>query len=171
MNNFNFVNQFNKISIVFVVMVFVSLTYLFSISIFPENENILIKSTYGVIQKIPIDIDYAQFISPLNQDNQVKVYLKSLLTGDLTGVNNNNTNQTMNAIMKVYSTNGTLLKTTSFPSGFYYNSLKSIKLATNIIDKSIETITAVVQLTNLEKTQPLSDPITFKLGLGQIIDK
>ena len=43
MNNFNFVNQFNKISIVFVVMVFVSLTYLFSISIFPENENILIK--------------------------------------------------------------------------------------------------------------------------------
>jgi len=49
--------------------------------------------------------------------------------------------------------------------------LKSIKLATNIIDKSVETITAVVQLTNLEKTQPLSDPITFKLGLGQIIDK
>ena len=170
MNNFNFVNQFNKISIVFVVMVFVSLTYLFSISIFPENENILIKSSYSVIQKIPIDIDYAQFISPLNQDNQVKVYLKSLPTDNLTGVNNN-TNQTMNAVMKVYSINGTLLKTTSFPSGFYYNSLKSIKLATNIIDKSVETITAVVQLTNLEKTQPLSDPITFKLGLGQIIDK
>ena len=170
MNNLNFVNQFNRKSIVFFVMVFVSLTYLFSISIFPENENILIKSSYSVIQKIPIDIDYAQFISPLNQDNQVKVYLKSLPTDDLTGVNNN-TNQTMNAVMKIYSTNGTLLKTTSFPSGFYYNSLKSIKLATNIIDKSVETITAVVQLTNLEKTQPLSDPITFKLGLGQIIDK
>jgi hypothetical protein len=170
MNNLNFVNQFNKKSIVFFVMVFVSLTCLFSISIFPENENILIKSSYGVIQKLPIDIDYAQFISPLNQDNQVKVYLKSLPIDDLTGVSNN-TNQTINAVMKVYSTNGTLLKTTSFPSGFYYNSLKSIKLATNIIDKSVETITAVVQLTNLEKTQPLSDPITFKLGLGQIIDK
>ena len=171
MNNLNFVNPFNKKSIVFFVMVFVSLTYLFSISIFLENENILIKSSYGVIQKIPIDIDYAQFISPLNQDNQVKVYLKSLPTDHLTGVNNNSTNQTMNAVMKVYSTNGTLLKTTSFPSGFYYNSLKSIKLATNIIDKSVETITAVIQLTNLEKTQPLSDPITFKLSLGQIIDK
>jgi hypothetical protein len=170
MNNLNFVNQFNKKSIIFFVMVFVSLTCLFSISIFPENENILIKSSYGVIQKLPIDIDYAQFISPLNQDNQVKVYLKSLPIDDLTGVSNN-TNQTINAVMKVYSTNGTLLKTTSFPSGFYYNSLKSIKLATNIIDKSVETITAVVQLTNLEKTQPLSDPITFKLGLGQIIDK
>jgi hypothetical protein len=151
-------------------MIFTSLTYLVFISIVPENENILIKSSYGIIQKIPIDIDYAQFISPLNQDNQVKVYLKSLPTDDLTGINNN-TNQTMNAVMKVYSTNGTLLKTTSFPSGFNYNSLKSIKLATNIIDKSVETVTAVVQLTNLEKTQPLSDPITINLGLGQIIDK
>lgn len=170
MNNLNFINQFNKKSIVFFVMVFISLTYLVSFSILPENENILIKSSYGIIQKIPIDIDYAQFISPLNQDNQIKVYLKSHPTDDPTGMNNN-TNQTMNAVMKVYSTNGTLLKTTSFPSGFNYNSLKSIKLATNIIDKSVETITAVVQLTNLEKTQPLSDPITFKLGLGQIIDK
>ncbi len=170
MNNLKFVNQFSKKSIVFFVMIFTSLTYLVFISIVPENENILIKSSYGIIQKIPIDIDYAQFISPLNQDNQVKVYLKSLPTDDLTGINNN-TNQTMNAVMKVYSTNGTLLKTTSFPSGFNYNSLKSIKLATNIIDKSVETVTAVVQLTNLEKTQSLSDPITINLGLGQIIDK
>jgi hypothetical protein len=54
---------------------------------------------------------------------------------------------------------------------FYYNSTESIKLATNIADKSIETITAVIQLTNLEKTQPLSDPLTIKLGLGQVIDR
>jgi hypothetical protein len=26
-------------------------------------------------------------------------------------------------------------------------------------------------LTNLEKTQPLSDPLTIKLGLGQVIDR
>ena len=37
--------------------------------------------------------------------------------------------------------------------------------------QSIETITAVIQLTNLEKTQPLSDPLTIKLGLGQVIDR
>ena len=85
--------------------------------------------------------------------------------------NNNNNNQSMNAIMKVYSTNGTLIKTTSFPTGFNYNGSESIKLATNIADKSIETVTAVIQLTNLEKTQPLSDPITIRLSLGQVIDK
>ena len=76
----------------------------------------------------------------------------------------------MNAVMKVYSTNGTLIKTTSFPSGFNYNDLNSFKLATNIADKSIEKVTAVIQLTNLEKTQPLSDPITIRLNLGQVID-
>ena len=108
------------------------------------------------------------FISPLNQDNQVKVLLKSLTTNDATVSNNN---QSMNAVMKVYSTNGTLLKTTSFPTGFNYNDSESVKLATNIADKSIETVTAVIQLTNLEKTQPLSDPITIKLGLGQVMDK
>ena len=169
MNNFNFVNQFNKKSILFIVLVYMSLTYFFPHSISLDEENNLIKDSYGIIQKFPVEIDYAHFISSVNQDNQVKVFLKSLTTSDTTGLNNNN--QSMNAVMKVYSTNGTLLKTTSFPSGFNYNGSESVKLATNIADKSIETVTAVIQLTNLEKTQPLSDPITIKLGLGQVTDK
>jgi|GEM_PF-774612 len=173
MNNFNFVNQFNKKSILFVVLVSMSLTYFFSHFISLDEEYNLIKDSYSIIQKFPLRVDYAHFISSVNQDNQVKVLLKSLTTNDATGSNNNNNNnnQSMNAVMKVYSTNGTLLKTTSFPSGFNYNSSESVKLATNIADKSIETVTAVIQLTNLEKTQPLSDPITIKLGLGQVIDK
>lgn len=172
MNNFNFINQFNKKSILFFVFVFMSLTYFFSYSIL-EDKNNLIKDSYGIIQKFPIEIDYAHFISPLNQDNQVKVLLKPLTINHATisNNNNNNNNQSMNAVMKVYSTNGTLIKTTSFPTGFNYNGSESIKLATNIADKSIEAVTAVIQLTNLEKTQPLSDPITIKLGLGQVIDK
>jgi hypothetical protein len=172
MTNFNFVNEFNKKSILFFVVISISLTYFFSYSIFLEDKNNLIKNSYGIIQKFPIEIDYAHFISPLNQYNQVKVQLKSLTVNDTTVSNNNNiNNQSMNAVMKVYSTNGTILKTTSFPTGFNYNSSESIKLATNIADKSIETVTAVIQLTNLEKTQPLSDPITIRLGLGQVIDK
>jgi hypothetical protein len=133
----------------------------------PENKNNLIEESYGVIQTFPMQIDYAHFISPLNQDNQVKVLLKSLTTNDTTGLNN----KTINAVMKIYSINGTLLKTSSYPQGFNYNSTESITLATSIADKSIETITAVIQLTNLEKTQPLSDPLTIKLGLGQVIDR
>jgi hypothetical protein len=160
MNNFTIINQFNKNFIVFFILLSVS-------SFSPENKNNLIEESYGVIQTFPMQIDYAHFISPLNQDNQVKVLLKSLTTNDTTGLNN----KTINAVMKIYSINGTLLKTSSYPQGFNYNSTESITLATSIANKSIETITAVIQLTNLEKTQPLSDPLTIKLGLGQVIDR
>jgi hypothetical protein len=166
LNNLNILNQFNKNFIVFFILLSISSICLFQ-SFSLENKNNVIKESYGVIQTFPMEIDYAHFISPLNQDNQVKVLLKSLTTNDTSGLNN----KTINAVMKIYSINGTLLKTSSYPQGFNYNSTESIKLATNIADKSIETITAVIQLTNLEKTQPLSDPLTIKLGLGQVIDR
>ncbi len=166
MNNFNILNQFNKNFIVFFILLSVSTICIFQ-SFSLENKNNLIKESFGVIQTFPMEIDYAHYISPLNQDNQVKVLLKSLTTNDTAGLNN----KTINAVMKIYSNNGTLLKTSSYPQGFNYNSTESIKLATNIGDKSIETITAVIQLTNLEKTQPLSDPLTIKLSLGQVIDR
>lgn len=166
MNNFNILNQFNKNFIVFFILLSISSICLFQ-SFSLENKNNIIKESFGVIQTFPMEIDYAHFISPLNQDNQVKVLLKSLTTNDTSGLNN----KTINAVMKIYSINGTLLKTSSYPQGFNYNSTESVKLATNIADKSIETITAVIQLTNLEKTQPLSDPLTIKLGIGQVIDR
>ncbi|HJS65670.1 MAG TPA: hypothetical protein VJ767_12550 [Nitrososphaeraceae archaeon] len=120
-------------------------------------------------QKIEIAIDYAHFISPLNQDNQVKVLLKYLQSNikDITEINN----KSINAIMKVYSTNGTLLKTSSFPDGFVYNSSQPVQLATNIVDNSITSINATLQITNFEKTQSLSNPVTINLNLGDIVDK
>lgn len=166
MSTFNIIKQINKNYIVFFVLLSISSIYLFQ-SFSLENKNNIIKETYGIVQTLPMEIDYAHFISPLNQDNQVKVLLKSLTTADSAGLNN----KTINAVMKVYSINGTLLKTSSYPQGFSYNNTESIKLATNIADKSIETVTAVIQLTNLEKTQALSDPLTIKLGLGQVIDR
>jgi hypothetical protein len=166
MSTFNIIKQINKNYIVFFVLLSISSIYLFQ-SFSLENKNSIIKETYGIVQTLPMEIDYAHFISSLNQDNQVKVLLKSLTTADSAGLNN----KTINAVMKVYSINGTLLKTSSYPQGFNYNNTESIKLATNIADKSIETVTAVIQLTNLEKTQSLSDPLTIKLGLGQVIDR
>jgi len=166
MSTFNIIKQINKNYIVFFLLLSISSIYLFQ-SFSVENKNNIIKETYGIVQTLPMEIDYAHFISPLNEDNQVKVLLKSLTTADSAGLNN----KTLNAVMKVYSINGTLLKTSSYPQGFNYNNTESIKLATNIADKSIETVTAVIQLTNLEKTQSLSDPLTIKLGLGQVIDR
>ena len=65
MNNFNFVNQFKKKkSIMFFVFVSMSLTYFFAHFISLESANNLIQDSYGIIQKFPIEIDYAHFISP-----------------------------------------------------------------------------------------------------------
>lgn len=142
----------------------------FSFAFFPLNLNDILMKSFAISeQKIEIAIDYAHFISPLNQDNQVKVLLKYLQSNikDITEINN----KSINAIMKVYSTNGTLLKTSSFPDGFVYNSSQPVQLATNIVDNSITSINATLQITNFEKTQSLSNPVTINLNLGDIVDK
>ena len=142
----------------------------FSLSFFPLNLNSTLMKSFAISdQKLEIAIEYAHFISPLNQDNQVKVLLKYLQNNinDIPEINN----KSINAIMKVYSTNGTLLKTSSFPDGFVYNSSQPVQLATNIVDNSITSINATLQITNLEKTQSLSNPVTINLNLGEIIDK
>jgi len=138
----------------------------FLLSFFYNNQNL-----YAISEKIDFEIKfeikYAHFISPLNNDNQIKIVLTFLNNNDLDEI----TNKSINAIMKVYSTNGTLLKTSSFPKGFIYNSSEPIQLATNIVNGSITTVNTIVQLTNLEKTQPISNPITINLTLGQIFNK
>lgn len=142
----------------------------FSFAFFPLNLNDILMKSFAISeQKFEIAIDYAHFISPLNQDNQVKVLLKYLQSNikDITEINN----KSINAIMKVYSTNGTLLKTSSFPDGFVYNSSQPVQLATNIVDNSITSINATLQITNFEKTQSLSNPVTINLNLGDIVDK
>lgn len=142
----------------------------FSFPFFSLNLNDILMKSFAISeQKFEIAIDYAHFISPLNQDNQVKVLLKYLQSNikDITEINN----KSINAIMKVYSTNGTLLKTSSFPDGFVYNSSQPVQLATNIVDNSITSINATLQITNFEKTQSLSNPVTINLDLGDIVDK
>src|SRR5215208_5863786 len=97
MNNFNIIKQFNKDFIVLFVFLSISSIYLFQ-SFSLENKNNLIKEAYGIsiIQTLPIEIDYAHFISPLNQDNQVKVLLKPLPTNDAAGLNNNSNSNNNN---------------------------------------------------------------------------
>lgn len=143
-------------------LLFLILGY-FLLSFIHNNQNL-----YATSEKIDVGISYAHFISPLNHDNQIKIVLTYIQNnGDMYEINN----KSINAIMKIYSTNGTLLKTSSFPNGFIYNSSKPVQLATNIVNDSITSVSAILQLTNLEKTQPISDPININLTLGQTFNK
>ncbi len=67
--------------------------------------------------------------------------------------------QKINAVMKIYSGNGTLLKTTSFPIGFTANRNGTQQLLTNLAVPRIDNITTVTTFTDLNKTVALSNPV------------
>ncbi len=68
--------------------------------------------------------------------------------------------QKINAVMKVYSSDGSLLKTTSFPAGFPVNKTDETHLLTNIPISPAQNITTETVFTDLNKTTPhMADPI------------
>jgi hypothetical protein len=76
-------------------------------------------------------------------------------------------NKIINAVMKIYSLNGTLLKTSSFPAGLTLNHTGNVQLATTLTDNTIKNVTAVVTFINATNNLPLSSPLTLKLNLGK----
>jgi hypothetical protein len=118
-------------------------------------------------QEVLLALDSAQFIPRLNttEGSQVKV-LVNYTVNDPSIVN-----QTINAVMNVYTSNGTLVKTSSFPAGFTANKFGTQQLATTIKGNPnpIQNITAVITITNAAKLIPLSNSSTVKLNLGQIL--
>ena len=70
--------------------------------------------------------------------------------------------------MKVYATNGTLIKTSSSADGFVVNQTGSQQHVTTITKSTMQNVIAVVQYTNLTKTAPLSNPLQVNLTLTQI---
>ena len=61
--------------------------------------------------------------------------------------------------MKVHSSNGTVIKTTSYPLGFTANNTGTIQLLTNIPIAIAQNITTETFLTDLNKTNILSNPV------------
>jgi hypothetical protein len=113
-------------------------------------------------QGVIIKLNSAYFTSPSgNGNHQVKV------VSDYTVSNMSLVGQKINAVMKVYTQNGTLLKTTSYPDGFILNNTGSRQLLTNIPNSTVINITAVATFTNLAKTMALSNPLEVPLNLGQ----
>jgi hypothetical protein len=67
--------------------------------------------------------------------------------------------QKINAVMKIHSSNGTVIKTTSFPSGFIANKTDTAELLTNIPRASAQNITTETIFTDLNKTNILSNAV------------
>jgi hypothetical protein len=72
----------------------------------------------------------------------------------------------INAVMEVYAPNGTLIRTSSYPSGFIAQSSSGkAELETTFTDDTVQSVTANVMFTNLQKTQTISNELTVKLNL------
>ena len=69
--------------------------------------------------------------------------------------------------MKIYTTNGTLLKTTSIPNGFMAEKNGFQQFVTTLPNSTAKSITTIVLFTDLNKTVPFSNSITNKLVLNK----
>ena len=77
-------------------------------------------------------------------------------------------NQVINAVMAVFAPNGTLLKTTSFPSGFTAQSDGGTEtLRTTFRDTSLTSVTANVTFTDVTKSRSISNVLTINLDLEE----
>jgi hypothetical protein len=92
--------------------------------------------------------------------NQVKVVVNYAVHDPMIA------NDLVKGVMKVYSPNGTLLKTSSSPTPFpISNSYGTATLATTITDPTIESVTAKIVFTNSIKTETLSNELPVSVDL------
>jgi hypothetical protein len=119
-------------------------------------------------QQISLKFRYAHFLSIPTSINNRAHQVKVIVNYTVAASNAPILNKTVNAIMKVYAVNGTLIKISSTGCRLVKHS-GTEQLATTIKDNKIQQLTAVVQFTTADKLQTLSDPLTVKLVFGQKI--
>lgn len=76
-------------------------------------------------------------------------------------------NKQISGTMKIYTPNGTLMKTTSIPNGFKADKNGFQQFVTSLPNSTIQSITTVVVFTDLNKTAALSNSITNNLVLNK----
>lgn len=118
------------------------------------------------LENSTISVDQATAL-PLTtgEGNQVKVMINYSM-GDESVIG-----QRINAIMGIYEReSGSLIKLSSFPNGFIINSTEgTTQLASTLPDSNIQNISAIVALTNLEKSEKYSNDVRTDLDLRTIL--
>lgn len=113
-------------------------------------------------KEIVLKFNDAQYFLPLGKNiQQVKLTTTySVSDSDAVG-------KQISGNMKIYTPNGTLIKTTSIPNGFKADKSGFQQFVTSLPDTKVKSITAVVLFTELNKTSLLSNSITENLVLNK----
>lgn len=113
-------------------------------------------------ERIVISVSNSSFVPLTNTDaNQVRVGVEYTIEDETIE------NEVLNAVMKVYAPNGSLIRTTSIPSGFTPQSDGEEVLRTTFLDKSMQSILANITFTDLTKKIPVSNVLTVNLDLEE----
>ena len=111
-------------------------------------------------QEIVLSLNDSSF-APMAPDgkNQVKVVV-NYATQDPMVVHD-----LVKGVMKVYSANGTLLKTSSSPTPFAASSSGELPLVTTLTENTVDSVTANIVFTNPIRTEIVSNELAVKLDL------
>jgi len=113
-------------------------------------------------KEIILKLSDAQFFLPVGKTvEQVK------LTTTYSVSDSSVVGKQISGTMKIYSLNGTLIKTTSIPNGFKVDKNGFQQFVTTIPNSTVQSITTVVLFTDLNKTAPLSNSINTRLTLNK----
>jgi hypothetical protein len=112
-------------------------------------------------EEIILSLNDTSFAQKLQEENQVKVIV-NYATQDPMAVND-----LVKGVMKVYSPNGTLLKTSSSPTPFPVSTSGKSQLATTLTDNSQDSVTAKIVFTNPIKTETVSNELLVKIDLAK----
>jgi hypothetical protein len=111
-------------------------------------------------QEIVLSLNDSSF-APIAPDgkNQVKVVVNYATQEPMV------VNDLVKGVMKVYSANGTLLKTSSSPTPFAASSSGKLSLTTTLTDKTVDSVTANIVFTNPIRTEIVSNELPVKIDL------
>lgn len=114
-------------------------------------------------ERISISVSNSSFVPLTNTDaNQVRVGVEYTIEDETIE------NEMINAVMKVYAPNGSLIRTTSTPSGFTAQGGGGVEvLKTTFLDKSMQSILANITFTDLTKKVLVSNVIAVNLDLEE----
>jgi hypothetical protein len=113
-------------------------------------------------KEIILKLNDAQFFLPSGKNiQQVKLTTTYSVSDSAT------IGKEISGTMKIFSSNGTLIKTTSIPNGFKVDKTGFQQFVTSLPNSTIKNITTVVSFTDLNKTAPLSNSINADLILNK----
>jgi hypothetical protein len=113
-------------------------------------------------KEIILKLNDAQFFLPSGKNiQQVKLTTTYSVSDSAT------IGKEISGTMKIFSSNGTLIKTTSIPNGFKVDKTGFQQFVTSLPNSTIKNITTVVSFTDLNKTAPLSNSINTDLILNK----